>query len=169
MKLERKILKLLSKHKAGLMTMDLQLMTGEKERKVEQAIQNLNRQGFLSSEIHPNTIYKSNIWFRNEEKGNYVSAAARSKIRKYLITRAMRGKGLMYVGEINEAARHLSRTDVRNTLTRMLEDGTIEKGHVTNNFKETKYRLKVSEEKQRAHFHNAFAVVFHGAEPRSII
>ena len=68
---------------------------------------------------------------------------------------------------LTSAARHLSRTDVRNTLTRMLEDGTIEKGHVTNNFKETKYRLKVSEEKQRAGtFHNAFAVVFHGAEPK---
>ena len=52
-------------------------MTGEIERKVEQAIQNLNRQGFLSSENSPERqSIKAIFGLETKQKGNYVSAAA---------------------------------------------------------------------------------------------
>ena len=168
MKLENKILHLLAKNQtAGLYHSDICSHLGVNHHEVSRAIQNLDRSSFLDKSKHPNKKMRGVIYRRSLKFGNYASVNRVAQVKKYLIKRIMRSGDQYSIKELHERLPHIKRQDITTAISAMLAKSQAIK-HKPESKGCTKYSLRGYGTLEKNCFHNAFAVVFHGAKRKGI-
>ena len=168
MKLENKILHLLSKHQtAGLYNRDIASVLGVNYKEICRAMQNLERAGYLDKSKHPNGRMVGVVYRRSDKEGNYASVNRVAQVKKYLIKRIMRSGDQYSIKELHERLPHIKRQDITTAISAMLAKSQAIK-HKPEGKGCTKYSLRGYGTLEKNCFHNAFAVVFHGAKRKGV-
>lgn len=168
MKLENKILHLLANHEtAGLYSRDMSSLLGVEHKEVLRAIKNLDRSGFLDKSKHPNGKMVGVIYRRSLKLGKYTSVNRVAQVKKYLIKRIMRSGDQYSIKELHERLPHIKRQDITTAISAMLAKSQAIK-HKPEGKGCTKYSLRGYGTLEKNCFHNAFAVVFHGAKSKGV-
>ena len=168
MKLENRILQAINKSKSGGLTKkDLMYFTDTTEGKMNRAIQNLTRCNLLQSVKHPSINYSGLFYTRGFKAGKYQCINQLARVRNYLILRSLRGGKQLTASEIQEKTGfniHM----IKQKLSKMAANNEILSIKPKNKREKALYLAIDHCAPEKAHFHNAFAVVYYGAKKKRV-
>ena len=137
--------------------------------RTQRAVQNLVRLKLIKGVKHPSMAFNGKFYMRELgfEKAKYICVNRLSKIRDYLIHRALRNGVELTAVQVHEKT-GLNINVVRQKLNKMSGNNEILAIKPQNNKNRVLYKQINHCSPEKAHFHNAFAALYYGAKKKRV-